>query len=270
MTKPLHVGRAAQNGVMAAELAARGFTGGKDALDGAVGLLPGRSATAAASTRTASSASSASRTAICQPGVSIKPYPCGVLGHPTHGCDAAAGDRARRQARADRGDPRCAPGSNILNPLRYPIAHERARGEVLPGVHVSARSRCAAKPASTSSPTSSCRARRCRQMMREGRARARPGDRGARASRRSAAPSRSISRTARTLVEHADERYRGGPDLPFTRDELHEKFGATARRSCCRQSGIDEALSSSSTASRRLADVATLVRRARLAGARQR
>ena len=28
----------------------------------------------------------------------------------------------------------------------------------------------------------------------------------------------------RTLVEHADERYRGGPDLPFTRDELYEKF----------------------------------------------
>ena len=28
----------------------------------------------------------------------------------------------------------------------------------------------------------------------------------------------------RTLVEHADERYRGGPDLPFTREELHEKW----------------------------------------------
>src|SRR5438093_13750020 len=33
MTKPLHVGRAAQNGVIAAELAAKGFTGGRDALD---------------------------------------------------------------------------------------------------------------------------------------------------------------------------------------------------------------------------------------------
>ncbi len=28
----------------------------------------------------------------------------------------------------------------------------------------------------------------------------------------------------RTLVQDADERYRGGPDLPFTREELHEKF----------------------------------------------
>ena len=32
----------------------------------------------------------------------------------------------------------------------------------------------------------------------------------------------------RTLVEHADERYRGGPDLPFTRDELYEKFSDCA------------------------------------------
>ncbi|MBN1238389.1 MAG: MmgE/PrpD family protein, partial [Gammaproteobacteria bacterium] len=32
----------------------------------------------------------------------------------------------------------------------------------------------------------------------------------------------------RTLVEKADERYRGGPDLPFTRDELFEKFSDCA------------------------------------------
>src|SRR5690606_35247213 len=33
MTKPLHVGRAAQNGMVAAQLAAQGFTGGDNALD---------------------------------------------------------------------------------------------------------------------------------------------------------------------------------------------------------------------------------------------
>jgi 2-methylcitrate dehydratase PrpD len=32
----------------------------------------------------------------------------------------------------------------------------------------------------------------------------------------------------RRLVEDADERYRGGPDRPFTRDELHEKFAECA------------------------------------------
>jgi 2-methylcitrate dehydratase PrpD len=28
----------------------------------------------------------------------------------------------------------------------------------------------------------------------------------------------------RTLVEEADERYRGGPEKPFTREQLHGKF----------------------------------------------
>jgi hypothetical protein len=32
----------------------------------------------------------------------------------------------------------------------------------------------------------------------------------------------------RTLVQAADERYRGGPDRPFTREELHGKFNECA------------------------------------------
>ena len=32
----------------------------------------------------------------------------------------------------------------------------------------------------------------------------------------------------RTLVQKADERYRGGPDLPFTREDLHGKFSDCA------------------------------------------
>ena len=31
-----------------------------------------------------------------------------------------------------------------------------------------------------------------------------------------------------TLVQPADDRYRGGPDLPFTRDDLFEKFSDCA------------------------------------------
>ncbi len=108
MTKPLHVGRAAQNGVVAAELAARGFTGGKDALDPPWGFF-----------QTFSHGGGYDRArivgvlgnphTIVWPGVSIKPYPCGVLGHPTM-------DAMRRlvlehdvQAGADRGRSACAP-----------------------------------------------------------------------------------------------------------------------------------------------------------------
>jgi 2-methylcitrate dehydratase PrpD len=32
----------------------------------------------------------------------------------------------------------------------------------------------------------------------------------------------------RRLVQRADERYRGGPDLPFTRAELYDKFAECA------------------------------------------
>src|SRR5207247_11354997 len=39
MTKPLHAGRAAENGVTAAELASRGFTAGDDPLDGEWGFF---------------------------------------------------------------------------------------------------------------------------------------------------------------------------------------------------------------------------------------
>jgi len=39
MTKPLHVDRAAQNGVFAAELALRGFTAGREGLDGRWGFF---------------------------------------------------------------------------------------------------------------------------------------------------------------------------------------------------------------------------------------
>jgi len=74
MTKPLHSARAAQNGIVAAELASRGFTGGDDGLDGRWGffevfgtgvdldrLIPvlGKPYT------------------IVSPGTSFKPYPCG-------------------------------------------------------------------------------------------------------------------------------------------------------------------------------------------------
>jgi 2-methylcitrate dehydratase PrpD len=115
MTKPLHVGRAAANGVAAAQLAARGFTASAEALDGPWGFFAvlgggldadrllghlGRPYT------------------LVDPGLAIKPYPCGSLGHPS--MDAMlklvvehdlAPERIRRI--------RLRAGSNILGPLRY-------------------------------------------------------------------------------------------------------------------------------------------------------
>ena len=118
MTKPLHVGRAAENGVVAAELASRGFTGGDDGLDGQWGffqvlgggadldrLIPvlGKPYT------------------IVNPGVSFKPYPCGSLSHPS--MDAMLKLVIDHDLKPDQINAvRLRAGSNILEPLRYKIA----------------------------------------------------------------------------------------------------------------------------------------------------
>ena len=67
MTKPLHVGRAAQNGVVAAELAAPRLHGEAGTPSIRRGASSRRSVTARASMPTASSASSATRTRSCGP-----------------------------------------------------------------------------------------------------------------------------------------------------------------------------------------------------------
>ena len=82
MTKPLHVGRAAQNGIVAAELAGLGFTGGKDALDPPWGFFQTFSHGGGFDENRIVGKLGNPHT-IVTPGVSIKPYPCGVLGHPT-------------------------------------------------------------------------------------------------------------------------------------------------------------------------------------------
>src|SRR3546814_20204696 len=79
MTKPLHVGRACEKGVTAALLAARGFGADESALDGPWGFFsvmgeghdPGKAARGFAAPLS-----------IVDPGVSIKPYPSGILTHP--------------------------------------------------------------------------------------------------------------------------------------------------------------------------------------------
>src|SRR4029434_1194202 len=78
--KPLHVGRAAENGVTAALLAARGFTADPDALDGPWGFFAVQGGGVNAEKV---SQGFGKVWTIVEPGVSIKPYPCGVLTHPT-------------------------------------------------------------------------------------------------------------------------------------------------------------------------------------------
>jgi 2-methylcitrate dehydratase PrpD len=224
MTKPLHVGRAAENGVVAAELAARGFTGGKDALDPPWGFFqtfshgegydPARIVGVLGRPHT-----------IVSPGVSIKPYPCGVLGHPTM-------DAMRRLVIAHDVDPakikaiRVRAGSNILNPLRYSIATNELEAKFCPAFMVSAialRRKAGIREFNDefvqSAPVQALMRKVERVLDPEIEAKGWE-------KIRSTVEVDLVD--GRTLVEHADERYRGGPDLPFTRDELFEKWSDCA------------------------------------------
>src|SRR5690606_23429904 len=117
-------------------------------------------------------------------------------------------------------------GSNILNPLRYPIATNELEAKFCPAFMVSAI------------------ALRRKAGIREFNdefVRSEPVQRLMRRVERVLDPAiealgwEKIRSTVevdladgRTLVQQADERYRGGPDLPFSREELFERFSDCA------------------------------------------
>ena len=220
MTKPLHVGRAAQNGVLAAELAAAGFTGGRDGLDGPWGFFQvfsfGEGMDEDRIVGTLGDPYS-----IVSPGVSIKPYPCGVLGHPTMDAMRAlvtAHDVKPEQIRAIR----VRAGSNVLNPLRYKIAQTELEAKFCPAFMVSAVA-LRRKAGIHEFTDAFVRSAPVQQMMARVETILDP-EIEARGFEKIRSTVEVDLADGRTLVQPADERYRGGPGRPFTREELHEKF----------------------------------------------
>ncbi len=218
MTKPLHAGRAAENGVTAAELASRGFTAGDDALDGEWGFFQvlGGGADLPRITGTLGQPFS-----IVDPGVSFKPYPCGSLGHPTMDAmlklvtdhDVKPEQVARVVVRA---------GSNILNPLRYKTAKTELEAKFcLPFMMSSIllRRRAGIREFTdefvASAPVQAMMAKV--ETIFDQEIEARGFDK-----------MRSVVvvelKDGRRLTQTSDERYRGGPENPFTRADLHAKF----------------------------------------------
>jgi 2-methylcitrate dehydratase PrpD len=223
MTKPLHSARAAENGVVAAELASRGFTGGDDGLDGQWGffqvfgggvdldrLIPvlGRPYT------------------IVNPGSSFKPYPCGSLSHPTMDAMLKAvidHDIKPEQVKAVR----VRAGSNVLDPLRYKLATNELEAKFcLPFLMASLILR--RKAGVREFTDEFVKSTPVQQMM--------PRVTNVFDSKIEAQGFDKIRSVVeidlvdgRTIVEQADERYRGGPDKPFTQAELHAKFADCAQ-----------------------------------------
>jgi len=222
MTKPLHVGRAAENGVTAALLAARGFTADPDALDGPWGYF---AVQGGGVTVEKISQGFGKTWTIIEPGVSIKPYPCGVLTHPT--IDLMLKLVNDNNIKPDDIEAvKVYAGSNILNPIRYPIAtnHLQAKFSLPAALAMIALNRKAGKtefsdPCVAAAPMQAMQKRISTEID---------------PKIEKMGFDKMRSRIAIKLKDGkevegwADERYRGGPDNPLSDADLEGKV-----RSCC-------------------------------------
>src|SRR5262245_36232118 len=222
MTKPLHVGRAAENGVTAASLAARGFTADPDSLDGPWGFYAVQGGGVSAEKI---SQGFGKVWTIVEPGVSIKPYPCGVLTHPT--IDLMLKLVSENDLKPDAIEAvKVFAGTNILNPIRYPIAanHLQAKFSLPAALAMIALARQAGKREFSdefvASPSMQSMQRKITSEL----------DPAIEKMGFDKMRSRIAIhlKDGRRVEGWADERYRGGPDNPLTDSELEVKV-----RSCC-------------------------------------
>ncbi len=121
MGKPLDVGRAAENGIVCAQLAALGFEAHPDALEGHKGFFE---AFGGGFDPNRISGKLGRPFSILDPGVSVKPYPCGAVAHPImDGMRALAIEHDLQPQAVDH--VKVATGSNVLPP-KGPLRYRRA------------------------------------------------------------------------------------------------------------------------------------------------
>jgi len=113
-------------------------------------------------------------------------------------------------------------GSNILNPLRYRIAQSELEAKFCPAFMLSAVA-LRRKAGIHEFTDAFVRSAPVQQMMARVETILDP-DIEARGFDKIRSTVEVDLDGGRCLVQAADERYRGGPDRPFTREELHEKF----------------------------------------------
>ena len=116
MTKPYHAGAAAQGGIVAAGLAGIGYRTAPEALDGPWGYFQ---VAGSGVDPEAIQGKLGNPYTFVDPGVSIKPYPCGSLSHPS--MDAMLDLVLEHDIKAgDVAEVRIGTTSNVLAALRYP------------------------------------------------------------------------------------------------------------------------------------------------------
>jgi len=125
MTKPLHAGRSAENGVTAAQLAMRGFTSAKGILEAKRGLF---NAMAGGFDESKIAGRLGHPYFMQEPGISIKPYPSGSLSHPAQDLILDMVKEHRINA-SDIEAIDVGTNSNVPNALIYPMPTTALEGK---------------------------------------------------------------------------------------------------------------------------------------------
>jgi 2-methylcitrate dehydratase PrpD len=217
-TKPLHFGRAAENGLTAALLARRGLDSGAAPLDGAYGFL---GVFGGGWFEEKLSEGFGRTLSIVDPGVSVKPYPSGILSHQAMDALLLLVEREDLRA-AEVAQVRFFAGSNILNPLGYPIAtnHLEAKFCMPALLGMILLRRRAGKQEFTdafiASDAMQDLQKRCETRL--------DPEIEAQGFDRIRSRIEVEMRDGRVFTEAADERYRGSPEQPMTDADLERKL----------------------------------------------
>lgn len=218
MTKPMHVGRACENGITAALLAARGFDADPTALDGTWGFF---AVMGEGFSEEKAKAGFGSPLTIVSPGVSVKPYPSGILTHQSmdamlklvldHDLKGEEVERIRFYA-----------GKNIIEPIRYPIAKNHLQAKFSMPALLAMIVLC--RRASHHEFEDAFVAGEAMQDLQARTEVINDLEIDAQGYDKIRSRIEVLTKDGRTLVQWADERYRGGPSNPIDDAGLDAKF----------------------------------------------
>jgi 2-methylcitrate dehydratase PrpD len=218
MGKPMHVGRSSENGVTSAILVREGFTFSEESLDGKWGFLEvaGRGGEPELVMGRFGNPFS-----IAKPGVSIKPYPSGVLTHPS--MDAIKFLMEENTLSPDDVESvTLFAGNNILHPIRFRIAKSELEGKFCLAFLLSAiiLNGKAGKAEFTDEFVLSEPVQAMQQRVET----VFDPEIDAMGHDRIRSRVEVITRDGRKIEKWADENYRGSPHNPLSDDELEGKF----------------------------------------------
>ncbi len=218
MGKPMHVGRSSENGVTSALLVKEGFTFNPSALDGKWGYL---SVAGRGGEPELVLGRFGNPFSISEPGLSIKPYPCGVLTHPS--MDAMKALMTEHGLTADDIEKvTLFASNNILHPIRFRVAQTELEAKfcmafLLSSIILTGRAGKAEFTDSfVQSPESQAMQLRVETQY--------DPEIAAMGHDKILSRIEVVTRSGEVLSKFSDDRYRGGPQNPLSDAEVERKF----------------------------------------------